>query len=437
MLSVRGMDGLIILDMLPLSGQGEKMEEYVFGSNLKLIYKNTTSELTSICIALNAGAGVETEKYGVAHATEHMVYKGTKNRSEKEINEELSNIFGFNNAMTNYPYAIYYGTLLNEDFDKGVDLLSDIILNPSFKEQGFKEEMDVIKEELKEWDEELEQYCEDRLFFNCFEKRRIKYPIIGTKESLHNISLDDIKVFYDKYYFPGNTSIVITSSLEFPRVKDIICRYFGSWEAKEINTAGKNNLNIKQIKYENPKMETFNDKKEGIKTCRVEIVCPIDKLSLKEMKCLRIFNQYFGEGINSILYDTLRINNGLVYDVITSIAYENYIKLYKITFSTGTENVNKAILLIKDCVKNLSDFKERINEKQLNQLIKNFKLQRLFKEEKSIILAKELATYDCMFGDYNIYIDEIYNLSELTSEMVFEIGSKVLKNITIEIINNV
>ena len=43
------------------------------------------------------------KKYGIAHATEHMVYKGTKNRSEEDINKELSEIFGFQNAMTNYP----------------------------------------------------------------------------------------------------------------------------------------------------------------------------------------------------------------------------------------------------------------------------------------------------------------------------------------------
>ena len=99
------------------------------------------------------------KKYGIAHATEHMIYKGTKNRSEEDINKELSQIFGFQNAMTNFPYVIYYGTLLGEDFKKGIELFSDIIINPSFENKGFKEEMDVIIEELREWDEDLEQYC--------------------------------------------------------------------------------------------------------------------------------------------------------------------------------------------------------------------------------------------------------------------------------------
>ena len=411
------------------------MKEYILENNLKLIYKHTESELTSICISINAGAGVETEKYGIAHVTEHMVYKGTKNRTEKEINEELSNIFGFNNAMTNYPYVIYYGTLLGKDLKKGVDLLNDIILNPSFSDDGFKEEMNVIKEELEEWDEELEQYCEDKLFFNSFNSRRIKYPIIGTKESLENMTLNDIREFYSKYYFPENTSIVVISSVRFDKVKDIVCEYFEKWNLAYNKKDDRNELNCKSIEYEISKIDIFNDKRDGIKACKVEIVCPIDKLNEKEMKALRIFNQYFGDGVNSILYDTLRTKNALIYDVITKIAHENYIKLYKITFSTAEENVNKSIDLVKGCIERLEVLAEHIDKKQIEQLIKNFKLKRLFREEQSIILAKELATYDTMFGDYKIYINEVNELDLLTNEMIFEVGNRVLKNLTIQIIN--
>lgn len=407
------------------------MEEYIFNNSLRLIYKCTESELSSICISINAGAGVETEKYGVAHATEHMVYKGTDKRTERQINEQLSNVFGFNNAMTNYPYVIYYGTLLKEDLENGIELLSDIIINPSFSKDGFKEEMDVIKEELKEWDEELEQYCEDKLLFNCFDNRRIKYPIIGTMESLNTITLNDIKEFYNQYYFPGNTSVVVITSMEISKVKQIVAEYFGKWKTNIENRK----INNKKIKYEAPDLRIFNDKREGIKTCKVEMISPIDELSEKEIRCLRIFNQYFGEGVNSLLYDTLRTENGLIYDIISNIANENYIKLYKIIFSTSEENVDKAIKLINDCIKRISELRNDISEEKLEQLIKNFKLKRLFREEQSIILAKELATYDSMFGDYNIYIDEVKKLNEITSEMIIETGIKVLKKLVVQIID--
>lgn len=134
------------------------------------------------------------------------------------------------------------------------------------------------------------------------------------------------------------------------------------------------------------------------------MIFPIDDLSEKEIKALRIFNQYFGDGVNSILYDVLRTQNGLVYDVLTKISHENYIKLYKITFSTSEENVNKAISLIEGCIAKLDLLQKKLDNDQIERLIKSFKLKRLFREEQSIILAKELAAYDCMFGDYKIYI---------------------------------
>ena len=210
------------------------MKEFILDNGMKLIYENRPSMLTSVSIGLEAGASVEEGLLGLAHATEHMIFKGTKTRSEKTINEELSKIFGFSNAMTNFPYVIYYGTLLGEDLYKGLDIFSDILLNPSFPIEGFKEEMDSIKEELNEWDEELQQFCEDKLLIHSFNKNRLKYPIIGTIEDLNKITLEDIKEFYKRYYSPKNAVISIVSALPFEEVKEKVERYFGGWQGEEV-----------------------------------------------------------------------------------------------------------------------------------------------------------------------------------------------------------
>ncbi|RQN12756.1 insulinase family protein [Clostridium butyricum] len=405
------------------------MKEIILDNNLKLIYKHSESELTSICISLNAGAGIEVEKMGVAHAVEHMVYKGTKTKSESQINEQLSSIFGFQNAMTNYPYVIYYGTLLNEDLNSGVELFSDIILNPEFDEKGFKEEMEVIKEELDEWDEEIEQFCEDKLFYNIFNKRRIKNPIIGTKESLDNLTVTDLKRFYEENYFPENTSISVITSIDFNSVKEIIDKYFGMWKSKVISR----NSYVNNIEYEKIDASKIQiTKRQGIKNAKVQMVFPLDKLNFKELNAFRLFNQYFGEGVNSVLFDALRTKNSLVYDVITRISNENYIKMYKITFTTSKENVNKAVELVMNLIKEIN-FKVEL-EIKLDSLIKSYKLKRLFREEQSIILAKELATYDTMFGDYNIYENELRKIEGITETDILNSAKKVLKNSAVQVV---
>ena len=211
--------------------------------------------------------------------------------------------------MTNYPYVIYYGTLLSEDLEKGIELYADLLINTTLGNTGFEEEMDVIKEELKEWDEEVEQFCEDRLFLNSYKERRIKYPIIGTEESLEKITIEDVKDFYNKYYFPKNTTIVIISQKSFKEVIDLVSKYFSGW----------NNIGYKIPLKESEKAEgkTYKDKRHGINTAKVLITYNISALSHEEIKALKVLNQYIGEGVNSLLFDSLRTKKGLVYDVLT------------------------------------------------------------------------------------------------------------------------
>lgn len=385
-------------------------------NNVNVIYKKNVSEITSICIAIEAGAALEKEKLGVAHATEHMLYKGTKNRSENNINKELSEIFAFQNAMTNYPYVIYYGSLLQEDFEKGINLFSDILLNPIFSEEGFNEEIEVIKQELSEWNEDLEQFCEDKLFLNSF-NCRLKYPIIGRIEDLNSISNKDIKEFYNKYYYNGKIAISIITNLEFDHVIDIINKYFAKWKAKE-------NILIKDIS-EKPLEGLFKDYKEGINSnSRVEMIFSIGNLTNKEIGAFRIFNEYFGEGVNSILFTELRTKASLVYDVLTNISYEKHIGLYKICFNTSKENIDKAIEIINKIISDLP----KLKEEEVATYIKRVKLKDAFKEEQGIVLAKKLVVDFIM--EKNILIDDI------SSEEIFNVSKKVLKNPSIEVIIN-
>ena len=155
-----------------------------------------------------------------------------------------------------------------------------------------------------------------------------------------------------------------------------------------------------------------------------------------EIKALKVFNQYFGEGVNSVLFDNLRTNNGLVYDVLTRVANEEYIKVYKITYATSVENVEKSIQIVENLISDVDNFKKDLDTKKISKMIKGFKLKRLFGEEQSVRLAKELATYDTMFGDYNIYVDESRDLEKLTPEYIINTAAKVLKNKSIQVVRN-
>lgn len=403
------------------------MKKHILNNGLKLIYEYRPGNLTSFCIGFEAGALMEEDyELGTAHAVEHMLFKGTKTKSEYEINKLCDEVFGFNNAMTNYPYCIYYGTTLSEDFNRGFELYSDIILNPSFPQEGFKEEMAVISEELKEWKDDIAQYCEDELFYNAFESRRIKNLIIGTDQSIKAITLEDIRRFYEEFYVPENCTIAVASSLEFREILEAVENIFGNWDRKYIRK--------ELIRYEGNKDGSFTCNREGINGAKLQYIYSIHELTDRELKGLSLFNLSFGEGTSSLLYDEVRTKKGLVYDIGSSIKNEKGIKLFSINLGTSSGNVDTALKLIDSIVEKVKLEQGFFNFSTIRNSTRMIKLKRELKLEKSILLCKELSTYEIMFGSAELFLEETDDLDTLTEKEILEVVNKVLVKPAVQII---
>lgn len=417
------------------------MEKFILHNGMKLIYEKINGNITSFTIGLEAGANVEDEKsLGLAHVVEHMVFKGTRDRNEKDINEICSEVFGFHNAMTNYPYVVYYGTCLSEDFKKGLEVYSDLILNPTFPTEGFKEEIKVILEELKEWSDDLSQHCEDLLFYNTFASQRIKNLIIGKEELLRKFTLEDVKNFYKEYYKPSNTVISVVTSLSKEDVLSKVESLFSSWnedtkEDKYKNNADSNiQLDTRSVSYEKIKSGIYTESKMNINGGKLQYVFPIHHLSHKEIAILRIFNEAFAEGTNSILYEELRTKRGLVYDVVGKVKFEKGIKLYSIYAGASDENIEEVIKIIDNSLKAIKDSRVIFTKEKINRYIKSLKLKRTLTLEKSIVLSMYLAIYEIMFKDYKLLENEFNLIADINEDAIISVMEKVLVSPAIQII---
>lgn len=418
------------------------MEKVIMKNGIKLIYDHIENNLTSFTIGFEAGANVEKdEKLGIAHVVEHMIFKGTKKRNEYEINKLCDEIFGFCNAMTNYPYVIYYGTSLSEDFKTGFEIYSDIILNPTFPQEGFNEEINIICEELKEWKDDIGQYCEDEMLNNAFLKRRIKDLIIGTEDSIRSITLDDIINFYKKYYVPNNCVISVVSSLTYEEVYSIVEKYFCVWRKTE-KIKNEYINRIEEEIYEENKSGIYIQFKKDIQGAKIQYCFPIHNLNEKEIKALRVFNSFFGEGTSCILYDEIRTKRGLVYDISTSIKNETGIKFYSITLSTSPKNINTAINIINEKIERcknytenlIEDYPNYLNEQEIQKLSKAIKLKRSLAIEKSIQLSMNFCVHEIMFGDGSQVFEQFEKLEYISKDDILKTVSKVLINPTIQIL---
>ncbi|WP_411682829.1 M16 family metallopeptidase [Clostridium thailandense] len=404
------------------------MKKYILENGMKLIYEYRSAEITSFCIGFNAGAIEEGREFklGTAHAVEHMVSKETKNRTEKEINELCDEVFGFENAMTNFPYVIYYGTSLSQDFSKAIELYSDIVLNPTFPEKGFREEMNIILEELKEWKDDIYQYCEDSLLYNAFNEKRIKNLIIGTEESVNSLTLKELKKFYNKYYAPQNCVISVCSSLTFEDILKNIEKYFGNWN--------KSFCGIEMEKKEVNKAGIFMEKITNIKGAKIQYLFNIDNLNEEELKALNVFNTSFGEGTSSVLFDEIRTKRGLAYDVGSLVRQERGIKFFTINIATSNKNVDEVLRIVDDSIFKVKNKLGYFDEKKINSLVRNMRLKRELKLEKSIQLCKELTTYELMFNSSERVYSEVENLKYINEKNILEVLNRVLQQPSIQIL---
>lgn len=405
------------------------MKKAILNNGVRLIYVKRDVNISSFCIGFDAGALREENefKYGTAHALEHMLYKGTLKRSEREINNICDEVFGFNNAMTNYPYVIYYGTTLTKDFERGIELYSDIILNPAFNEVGFDEEMNVICEELKEWKNDLTQYCEDMLFFNSFNKRRIKERIIGSGADVRSISIKDIKKFYDKFYIPSNCVISIVSSLEYEQVYNLINKYLGDF-------GNYKNIYL-QNNYEDSLEGIFVDEVRKMEGSKIQYCFPIHELNSREVKVLNLFNFHFGESISSILYDEIRTKRGLAYEVTSKVKNENGIKLLTIYASTSKENTNRVIDIINRTIISIKNKHEYdLDLDKINKISNMLKIRKELLLEKSIQLCKELTTYELMYNSCDEVYSEVESLDIVEPLEMHDVILKTFKKLSIQIL---
>lgn len=403
------------------------MEKILFKNGIKFIYKFKQGDISSFCAGFNVGALNEKKfKMGTAHALEHMISKGTHSKSEADINHALAEIFGFENAMTNYPYTVYYGTCLSENLDKAIELYSDILINPAFSQEGFKEEIDIICQELKEWKDDSGSSCEAELFKNCFGSNRISELIIGSEQSVRSITLLDVKEFYDAFYSPQNLVISVVSSFSFEETINIFERYFGGWNKPKHTNFPTNES------FSTNKPGIYRALKENLQSSKIEYCFNCDMLSFKELFALKLFSLEFGEGSDSMLFKLLRTENGICYDVSTSIEMGNGIKLFIIKLGTSHQDVKKAISLIDGLIADVKGKQYNVKQDKINKLSKRFKLQQSLKYEKSIQLAFEITINELILHEWPVNLS-MQNISE--SDILSTVN-KTLVNPSIQILTN-
>lgn len=396
-------------------------------NGLKVVTIKKETKLASIHVGLKVGAMFEDKhEKGVSHLIEHMLFKGTKSRNNERLNEELEFLGGDYNAYTDYTCTVYGVTALEEELEKSVELLSDMLINSTFTKEELEKEKNVIVAEIRANNDDIEDYSFKKAHEAAFNVSALKNDVAGTEESVLSISREMLLNFYNKYYCPNNCVITVVSSLDHEEVIDILSKYLSKWEEKHIDEkkfiTEKNN-NLLKTSYKN-----------DMEQSTITYLFTFNELPKSMELPLKILNLKLGESSNSILFRELRENRGLAYDIYTFLDMSKNVKTLYIYTAVSEENIEETMNAINKCIDGIKNKKILFNTTTVNLMKKVHKTAVVSTLEDSTDLGNYVL-HQCL-EDENIYefIQDMHRLENLQGSHIYDVANVVLNDPTIHIL---
>ncbi len=180
---------------------------------------------------VRTGARDETpEVGGVSHFLEHMVFKGTPNRSADQVNRELDEMGSHSNARTGEESTIYHATVLPDFQSRIVEVLADI-MRPSLREDDFETEKKVIIEEIKMYDDQPPYGGHERIMAEFYGSHPLGQSVLGTVDTVTDLTPTRMNEYFQQRYSPGNISLAAAGNVDFEQLIADAEAFCGSWES--------------------------------------------------------------------------------------------------------------------------------------------------------------------------------------------------------------
>jgi predicted Zn-dependent peptidase len=354
--------------------------QHTLGNGIRLVHHTIPGLVAHCGIIMNVGSRDEKEKeHGVAHFIEHMLFKGTEKRKAYHILSRLEDVGGELNAYTTKEETAIHASFLKEDYERAIELISDITFNSVFPEKEVEKEKDVVIEEINSYLDNPSELIFDDFEELIFADQPIGRNILGTPHSVKSFSQKKIKNFISENYNTHEMVFCSVGNISDEKILKLFKTYFA-----DIIT---NNKDVRSNKTWVYKPDSLTKKKDTFQNH-----CIIGNLAydLKDERRMRMFllnNILGGQGLNSRLNLSLREKNGLAYNVESS--YNPYCDtgIFSIYFGTDARYLNKSISIALAELKKLRTTKlGTIQLSKAKNQIKGY-LARGYENHESLMLS--------------------------------------------------
>jgi len=290
----------------------------------------------SVCI----GVWVETgsiddgiQHAGMAHMLEHMVFKGTKNRTGLEIVHAIEGVGGHINAFTSKEVTCFYAQVLDQHLELALDVLCDLLVSPTLSAKDLEREKLVISEEIRQYEDSPDELIFDFFYRTLYGEHPLAQPILGTVESVTSIAAKDLKRHLREYYPLNRIVVAASGNLEHDALVNSI-------EKKLALGLRKRDHLMPRVQYAEPKIDRFNRPGQGAHLCRgLPGISYGDQRKFASM----LLSNLLGGGMSSRLFQRIREKEALAYSVYTFLDSSRDCGVFGVYLGTDPARVDEAI----------------------------------------------------------------------------------------------
>ncbi|MFK7746147.1 MAG: M16 family metallopeptidase [Roseobacter sp.] len=259
----------------------------------------------SIGVWVTAGARHETPaQNGIAHFLEHMAFKGTKRRTALQIAESIEDVGGYINAYTSREVTAYYARVLQNDVPLALDVIADILLNPTLEEAEIEVERGVILQEIGQALDTPDDVIFDWLQEEAYPDHPMGRTILGPTERVSNFSRADLQGFIGQHYGPEQMILSAAGAVDHDEIVKLAETLFGGMEHKpafEVHEARFLGGERRQTK--------------ALEQAHFALAFESPGYRDDKIYTAQIYASALGGGMSSRLFQEIRENRGLCYSI--------------------------------------------------------------------------------------------------------------------------
>lgn len=387
-----------------------------FDNGLRLLTESMPSvRSVSFGAWLTRGSRHESDaRSGIAHFVEHMLFKGTARRSAEDIAQEIDSIGGQLDAFTAKECASYYVKVLDDHLPRAVDVLSDLLLNPSFDPGEIEREKKVVLEEIKMVEDTPDDLVHELFTQRFWSGHPLGRPILGVPDTVTALDADSLRDHFGHTYSAGNLVIAAAGHVDHAAVRDLVASAFAdvrSTVEAPADVAPSTTAGL-----------VVRDK--ALEQCHVVLGVTGYPQGHADRYICYVMNIVLGGTMSSRLFQNIREKRGLAYSV--SSGFVSYQDGGALTIYAGcdAESVVEVVDLIVAELQKLRD--EPITSAELTRAKDHLKGSLVLGLESTSSRMSHLARQEMYYGRQFTLDDTLQAVQAVTLEDVHRVARALL-----------